>query len=133
MMRKLYRARYEKRLAGVCAGLGSYFRIDPVIVRLVFIFLMMITGVIPMLVVYIIFALILPLEPKHSRAFSYKHLTRDPRDRVVAGVCSGLAHFFKMDPTVMRLIFVVITLLTAIFPMAIAYLVGTFIIPEKRS
>ncbi len=40
-----------------------------------------------------------------------KRLYRDPADKMVGGVCSGLANFFGMDPTVIRLAFVLLTLL----------------------
>lgn len=36
-MKRLYRNKKNAKLAGVCAGLGDYFDIDPVIVRLVFV------------------------------------------------------------------------------------------------
>ena len=35
-MKRLYRNKEEGKIAGVCAGLGDYFEIDPVIIRLVF-------------------------------------------------------------------------------------------------
>ncbi|MBC8215455.1 MAG: PspC domain-containing protein [Candidatus Marinimicrobia bacterium] len=35
-MKRLYRNTKDKKIAGVCAGLGEYFDIDPVIVRLLF-------------------------------------------------------------------------------------------------
>jgi len=40
-----------------------------------------------------------------------KRLYRDPSDKMLGGVCSGLANFFGMDPTVIRLAFVLLTLL----------------------
>lgn len=40
-----------------------------------------------------------------------KRLYRDASDKMVGGVCSGLANFFGMDPTVVRLAFVLLTLL----------------------
>ncbi|MDY0379835.1 MAG: PspC domain-containing protein [Defluviitoga tunisiensis] len=43
-MKKLYRSRENKVLAGVCGGIGEYFEIDPVIVRLIWIVLTMIWG-----------------------------------------------------------------------------------------
>jgi len=45
-----------------------------------------------------------PLKP-------YKRLYRSRRDRLIAGVCGGLADYFGMDPTWMRLIFIVFLLL----------------------
>ena len=35
-MRRLHRNKEEGKIAGVCAGLGDYFEIDPVIIRLIF-------------------------------------------------------------------------------------------------
>lgn len=55
--KRLYRSRKNKVLSGVCGGIGDYFGIDPVIVRLVFIF----TGV--GLLAYIVMAIIIPIEP----------------------------------------------------------------------
>ena len=43
-----------------------------------------------------------------------RRLERDMYDRKIAGVCSGFAKFFGMDPTVMRLIWVVLTFATGI-------------------
>ncbi len=40
-----------------------------------------------------------------------KRLYRDASDKMVGGVCSGLANFFGIDPTVVRLAFVLLTLL----------------------
>ena len=40
-----------------------------------------------------------------------KRLYRDPSDKMLGGVCSGLADFFGIDPTVIRLAFVLLTLL----------------------
>ncbi|MBP7733648.1 MAG: PspC domain-containing protein [Caldisericia bacterium] len=55
--KRLYRPRKNRVLSGVCGGIGDYFGIDPVIVRLVFIF----TGV--GLLAYIVMAIIIPIEP----------------------------------------------------------------------
>lgn len=54
---RLYRSRKKRVLMGVCGGLGDYFGIDPVILRIVFIF----SGV--GLLAYFIIGLIIPLEP----------------------------------------------------------------------
>jgi len=40
-----------------------------------------------------------------------KRLYRSTSDKMIAGVCSGLARYFSMDPTVMRLIFVLLLIL----------------------
>lgn len=56
--KKLYRSTDDYIVGGVCAGLGEYFNIDPVIVRILFILLTLGNGV--GLVVYIILMIVLP-------------------------------------------------------------------------
>lgn len=60
--KRLYRSRDNRMIAGVCAGLGKYFNIDPTVVRLIFVlgaFLGMGTAV----VAYIVLLLVVPEEP----------------------------------------------------------------------
>lgn len=131
-MRRLYRSRYDKKISGVCGGLGSYFRIDPVFIRLLFIFIGVLTAFIPLILVYFITSLIIPMEPANSPALQFNRLYRSSSDRVLAGICGGFAKFIRMDPTVLRLIMIVITLISGFIPMFVAYLVGWVIIPEKK-
>lgn len=131
-MRRLYRSRYDKKIAGVCGGLGSYFRIDPVFIRILVIFIAVLTAFLPLILVYFITSLIIPLEPANSPAFQFTRLYRSSSDRVLAGICGGFAKFIRMDPTVLRLIMIVITLISGFIPMFVAYLVGWVIIPEKK-
>jgi phage shock protein C len=60
-VKRLYRNRSDKVISGVCGGLGKYLGIDPIIVRIVWAFLIfaMGTGVLA----YIIAMIIIPLEP----------------------------------------------------------------------
>lgn len=60
-MKKLYRSK-EKVIGGVCGGLGTYFGIDPVIVRILFvIFFISNLGVYPV-IAYLIMTSIIPME-----------------------------------------------------------------------
>lgn len=43
-MKKLYRSETDRKLAGVCGGLGEYFDIDPVIFRIAFVALFFVGG-----------------------------------------------------------------------------------------
>ena len=58
-----------------------------------------------------------------------KKLYRSKSNRVLLGVCGGVAEYFNIDPTVMRVIWAV----TSIFAFAgvVAYAVCAFVIPEK--
>ncbi len=61
MAKKLYRSIEEKKIAGVCGGLGEYFDIDPTIIRLIW--LAMIFAVGSGVLAYIIAWIIVPEMP----------------------------------------------------------------------
>ena len=59
--KKLYRSRTERKIAGVCGGLANYFRVDPFLIRLIFILFFLAGGA--AFIIYIIMCLLVPLEP----------------------------------------------------------------------
>lgn len=61
MERRLYRSRFDKKIAGVCAGLGDYFDIDPTFVRIIAVLLIFAKGI--GLLAYIIAWIIMPEAP----------------------------------------------------------------------
>lgn len=61
-----------------------------------------------------------------------KKLYRSSKQRMIAGICGGLAEYFDIDVNIMRLLFVAISLLSVLFPMAIFYIVAWIIVPEKE-
>jgi phage shock protein C len=60
-IRRLYRSRDDRVLAGVCGGLGEYFTIDPVIIRIVWIVLTFAGGA--GLLLYLLAWLLIPRQP----------------------------------------------------------------------
>ena len=60
-----------------------------------------------------------------------QRLVRSNKERMVAGVCSGLGQFFGIDPTIVRLIFVFSTLVCPYVPLA--YLVLMIVVPEEAA
>jgi phage shock protein C len=60
-----------------------------------------------------------------------KKLHRSSKQRMIAGVCGGLAEYFDMDVNIMRLLFVAISLLSVLFPMVIFYIIAWIIVPEQ--
>ncbi len=60
-----------------------------------------------------------------------KRLTRSKRNRQISGVCAGLAEYFNIDPTIVRLIFVVGSLMGG--PGLIIYIVLAIVMPEEDS
>lgn len=60
-----------------------------------------------------------------------KKLHRSKKERMIAGVCGGLAEYFNADPTLIRLLWVVLTLFSGVAPGVIAYIIAWIIVPEK--
>jgi phage shock protein C len=59
-MKKLYRSRSNKKIAGVCGGLGEHMEIDPTIIRLAVVILGLATGILPFFVGYLVAWWIVP-------------------------------------------------------------------------
>jgi phage shock protein C len=60
-----------------------------------------------------------------------RHLYLSKTDKKIAGVAGGLAEFFEVDSTFIRLAIVFVTLITAVAPMIIAYFIAWIIIPKR--
>ena len=60
--KRLYRSKKDKVFAGICGGLGEYFNFDPVLLRLFWLLVVVFTGFVPGLVVYIFAIFIIPKE-----------------------------------------------------------------------
>ena len=61
LYKKLYRSRSDRKIAGVCGGLATYFRVDPFLIRLIFILFFLAGGA--AFLVYVIMWLLVPSEP----------------------------------------------------------------------
>jgi phage shock protein PspC (stress-responsive transcriptional regulator) len=62
-MKRLYRSVTDRRLGGVCGGLGEYLEVDPTVVRLIAVIAGLATGIFPFLIGYVIAWLIVPEAP----------------------------------------------------------------------
>jgi phage shock protein PspC (stress-responsive transcriptional regulator) len=62
-----------------------------------------------------------------------KKLTLSETDRKIGGVCGGIAEYFEVDPTIVRLAAIVGCLITGLLPLVVGYLVAWAIIPRKVS
>lgn len=60
-----------------------------------------------------------------------RRLQRSTRNRVLAGVCGGIAETYGSDPTAVRLATVVIGLFTGIVPMIVLYVVAALVVPDE--
>jgi phage shock protein C len=61
-----------------------------------------------------------------------KRLYRSKTKKMIAGVCGGLADYFEIDVSLVRLIFVAISLITAVIPMLIFYVIAWIILPVEE-
>jgi phage shock protein C len=59
--KRLWRSRRDRRIAGVCGGLGEYFQIDPIWIRILFVIFFLAGGT--ALLVYLVMWLLVPVEP----------------------------------------------------------------------
>jgi phage shock protein PspC (stress-responsive transcriptional regulator) len=62
--------------------------------------------------------------------YTNDRVLRDPYDKIIGGVCSGIAHYFDIDPTIVRLFMVVLLLCGVGF---VAYIIAWAVIPAAKS
>lgn len=62
---------------------------------------------------------------------SQKRLFRDTDNEMIGGVCAGLGHFFNLDPTIVRIIFVLLVILGG--SGILLYLILLLVVPEAKS
>lgn len=125
--KKLTRLESRKILGGVCAGLANYFSIDPLWTRLIAI-LLLFSGNLRLgkpgwdflpwnfdfslslgiwaIIAYIVMWIILPVSYDEPEDKNIKKLYRNPDDKTLGGVASGLAAYFGIEVIWMRLLFI---------------------------
>ena len=95
---KLYRDTSNRIIAGVCSGIAEYFKIDPIIVRVVFFIAVPLN-----LIIYIILWLGVPSKDFDPNL--RKILFRDKENGIIGGVAKGLSNYLKIDANLIRVIF----------------------------
>ena len=60
-------------------------------------------------------------------------LRRSRRSRLVAGVCGGLAEWLGWDPTLVRVLYIAVSVLSAAFPGILVYVILWVIVPERTT
>ena len=128
--------RDEKRrvFGGVAAGMAHYFGIDALWVRLIILlmFFNVLFGPISgfVLIAYVVLWIVIPGSYDLEVDKSIKKMYRDPDHRVLGGVASGIAAYFGIDITVVRLLFLV----SIFFGVGIiAYIILWIITPEAKT
>lgn len=100
--KRLFRDENDKVLGGVCSGLANYFNIDVVIVRIIFVILLF-SGI--GFLTYIIMWIAVPSSATTQIGGSRKKLFRNPDEKVIAGVCSGIGNYFGINAWIPRILF----------------------------
>jgi phage shock protein C len=62
-------------------------------------------------------------------AASPRRLTRSAKHKMIAGVCGGLAEYFVLDATVVRVAYVFLSIISVAFPGILAYIILMFVMP----
>ena len=132
-VRRLTRPRLQGKIAGVCAGLADYFDVDVVLIRVLWVVLSIVPGaIIGGVVAYAAAWLVIPASTEPLPVPRERRLTRSATDRKVAGICGGLAEYFGVDATAVRLLWCVLSILFgAVIGGVIAYVAAWFIIPRS--
>ncbi len=99
---QLMRNGNDKILGGVCSGLAHYLKIDPTVVRVLFAIITF-GGFGAGVLIYIVMWALIPAQPLVSNI--RKRLFRNPDDKKLGGVASGLASYFNIPVWIPRLVF----------------------------
>ena len=134
-VRRLTRSRTDGKIAGVCAGIADYFEVDVVFVRAAWVVLSVVPGaIIGGVVAYLAAWLVIPERTEPGSAPIGRRLTRSVTDKKIAGICGGLAEYFGVDATPVRLLWVILSILCgAGVGGVIAYVVAWLIIPRPSA
>ena len=131
--RRLVRQPAEGKFGGVCAGLADYFKTDVALVRAAWVVLSIWPGAIVLgVVAYLAAWLLIPRAEaaEGASAAPQPRLVRSRTDRRIAGICGGLAEYFDVDPTIVRVTWVILSIIAgAVVFGVVAYLIAWFIIP----
>lgn len=107
--RKLRRDSDNKFLGGVCSGISNFLNIDAIFIRVLFLIgvLFFGTGVLLYIVLWIAIPKPTPEELAVAHDSTQKRLFRSEDNKMLGGVCSGIANYFGVDQVWPRLLFVV--------------------------
>ncbi len=129
---KLFRSERYRSIVGVCAGIAIARGYSITLTRLIALFLLS-TGF--GFLLYLVLWLVLPRATSAgiSEPLSLPHdvLQRNSDNRMVAGVCSGLAQYFKLDVSIVRIVYLIAVLCAGVG--VLPYLYAWFTVPQRPS
>jgi phage shock protein PspC (stress-responsive transcriptional regulator) len=104
--KRLYRDEQNKVIGGVCAGIANYLKLDPLIVRVLWILLFGIS-----FFAYVLLWIAVPNTSASQVGGIRKRLFRDIDTKMIGGVCAGLSKYFGVRVGLIRLLFLIPTVL----------------------
>jgi len=127
--KQLYRDQKRKILGGVCAGLGSYFNVDPLWIRLLFAALLFVYGITA--IVYIVMWIVVPGSYDLDEPEFGKKMFRDPQTKVIGGVSGGVAAYLGIDIILVRVLFLLLAFAGGLG--VFLYIILWVCLPEART
>ena len=130
--RRLTRSRTDVKVAGICAGLADYLDVDVVLVRAAWLVFSIVPGaIIGGVIAYLAAWMLIPQATEPAPSAQRRRLTLSVTDVKLAGVCGGVAEYFNVDATAIRLVWVIASIFFgAIIGGVLAYVVAWLIIPK---
>jgi len=132
--KKLYRDLKNKKIAGVCSGFAEYFDVDVTLVRVIWVLLTLMGGA--GVLSYLAAIIIIPKKPDDAVEIEIvenkvkKRLHLSKVDKFIFGVCGGLAEYFNIDVSIVRVLFTIL-----IFSWGfgiLLYLLLAIVIPKEK-
>jgi len=100
--KRLYRDEQNKVLGGVCSGIANYFGIEPLLVRILWFFLIGVN-----ILGYLILWIAVPSTSIKEVGGVRKRLFRDIDNKVIGGVAAGLSKYFGIQVWIVRILFLI--------------------------
>ena len=127
--KQLLRDQKRKILGGVCAGLGSYFNVDPLWIRLLFAALLFVYGITAL--IYVVMWIVVPGSYDLAEPEFGKKMFRDPERKVIGGVSGGVAAYLGIDIILVRVLFILLTFAGGLG--VFLYIIFWVCLPEART
>jgi phage shock protein PspC (stress-responsive transcriptional regulator) len=102
---RFYRDENNKLIGGVCAGLANYFGIDKLVIRILFVIFTFAFAF--GFIAYLILWVAIPSSASEKIGSYRKRLFRDPDNKLISGVCGGLASYFGVNVWIPRVLFLI--------------------------
>jgi phage shock protein PspC (stress-responsive transcriptional regulator) len=139
IIKKLHLSIKDRNIAGVCGGLAETIGVDALLLRIAFVILAFVNGT--GLILYLVMMIVLPKGEQGDKipvkeveeemeSNEAKKLYRVEKNKMIAGVCTGLERYFGLDVSLIRLILVAVTLFSGGIGI-ILYIVLWIILPVK--